>query len=174
MKYHGLLFDFPFFTRKHDSFDSSMCVNNMNNLTLAYDGKDPLFEEGIEVLIKKRESKKYIAAYLKWKRIRPDLVLRLQIGERKHRPCDLQESVRNEVDQQQQKIMAMPDKPYRKFVWLCERQCVDLAKQVQLSQKMKGEKQLKLIFQWHKKFLLRLIWPFVMQGLHAIRICQIS
>ncbi|XP_043715452.1 ATP-dependent helicase BRM [Telopea speciosissima] len=157
-KYHGPLFDFPFFTKKHDSFGSAMGVNNMHNLTLAYDVKDLLFEEGIEVLNKKRtENLKKIggllAVNLERKRIRPDLVLRLQIEERKLRLLDLQARVRDEVDQQQQEIMAMPDRPYRKFVRLCERQRMDLARQVQLSQKMMREKQLKSIFQWRKKLL---------------------
>ncbi|KAJ4955280.1 hypothetical protein NE237_012063 [Protea cynaroides] len=157
-KYHGPLFDFPFFTRKHDSFGSAMSGNNVHNLTLAYDVKDLLFEEGIEVLNKKRtENLKKIggllAVNLERKRIRPDLVLRLQIEERKLRLLDLQARVRDEVDLQQQEIMAMPDRPYRKFVRLCERQRMDLARQVQLSQKMMREKQLKSIFQWRKKLL---------------------
>ncbi|XAR63042.1 DNA helicase [Bertholletia excelsa] len=156
-KYHGPLFDFPFFTRKHDSFGSSLMVNN-NNLTLAYDVKDLLLEEGVEVLSKKREEnlKKIsglLAVNLERKRIRPDLVLRLQIEERKLRLSDLQARLRDEVDQQQQEIMAMPDRPYRKFVRLCERQRMELTRQVQASQKAMREKQLKSIFQWRKKLL---------------------
>lgn len=157
-KYHGPLFDFPFFTRKHDSFGSAMMVNNNSNLTLAYDVKDLLFEEGMEVLNKKRtENLKKIsgllAVNLERKRIRPDLVLRLQIEERKLRLLDLQARLRDEVDQQQQEIMAMPDRPYRKFVRLCERQRMELMRQVQVSQKAMREKQLKSIFQWRKKLL---------------------
>lgn len=157
-KYHGPLFDFPFFTRKHDSFGSSMMVNNNSNLTLAYDVKDLLFEEGMEVLNKRRtENLKKIsgllAVNLERKRIRPDLVLRLQIEERKLRLLDLQARLRDEVDQQQQEIMAMPDRPYRKFVRLCERQRMELMRQVQVSQKAMREKQLKSIFQWRKKLL---------------------
>ncbi|XP_058743971.1 ATP-dependent helicase BRM-like [Vicia villosa] len=157
-KYHGPLFDFPFFTRKHDSFGSSMMVNNSNNLSLAYDVKDLLFEEGIEVLGKKRtENLKKIegllAVNLERKRIRPDLVLRLQIEEKKLRLLDLQARLRDEIDQQQQEIMAMPDRPYRKFVRLCERQRVELVRQVQATQKAAREKQLKSIFLWRKKLL---------------------
>ncbi|KAK7340271.1 hypothetical protein VNO77_20973 [Canavalia gladiata] len=157
-KYHGPLFDFPFFTRKHDSFGSSMMVNNNNNLSLAYDVKELLFEEGTEVLNKRRtENLKKIegllAVNLERKRIRPDLVLKLQIEEKKLRLLDLQARLRDEIDQQQQEIMAMPDRPYRKFVRLCERQRVELARQVQASQRALREKQLKSIFQWRKKLL---------------------
>ncbi|GAV64761.1 SNF2_N domain-containing protein/Helicase_C domain-containing protein [Cephalotus follicularis] len=157
-KYHGPLFDFPFFTRKHDSFGSAATTNNNNSLTLAYDVKDLLFEEGVEVLDKKRsESLKKIsgllAVNLERKRIRPDLVLRLQIEEKKLRLVDLQARLRDEVDHQQQEIMAMPDRPYRKFVRLCERQRMDLARQIQVSQRAMREKQLKSIFQWRKRLL---------------------
>ncbi|GAU26544.1 hypothetical protein TSUD_361780 [Trifolium subterraneum] len=157
-KYHGPLFDFPFFTRKHDSFGSSMMVNNSNNLSLAYDVKDLLFEEGAEVLSKKRtENLKKIegllSVNLERKRIRPDLVLRLQIEEKKLRLLDVQARLRDEIDQQQQEIMAMPDRPYRKFVRLCERQRVELVRQVQASQRAAREKQLKSIFLWRKKLL---------------------
>ncbi|XP_050237936.1 ATP-dependent helicase BRM [Mercurialis annua] len=157
-KYHGPLFDFPFFTRKHDSIGSSGMINTNNNLTLAYDVKDLLFEEGAEVLNKKRsENLKKIngllAVNLERKRIRPDLVLRLQIEEKKLRLLDLQARLRDEVDQQQQEIMAMPDRPYRKFVRLCERQRMEQARQVQASQKSMRDKQLKSIFHWRKKLL---------------------
>ncbi|XVE73845.1 hypothetical protein DITRI_Ditri11bG0151100 [Diplodiscus trichospermus] len=156
-KYHGPLFDFPFFTRKHDSFGSAL-PNSNNNLTLAYDVKDLLFEEGMEVLSKKRSENLrkiggLLAVNLERKRIRPDLVLRLQIEEKKLRLIDLQARLRDEVDQQQQEIMAMPDRPYRKFVRLCERQRIELARQVQATQKALREKQLKSIFQWRKKLL---------------------
>ncbi|XP_024987656.1 ATP-dependent helicase BRM-like [Cynara cardunculus var. scolymus] len=157
-KYHGPLFDFPFFTRKHDSFGSSMMLNNNNNLALAYDVKDLLVEEGIKVINKRRnENLKKIggllAVNLERKRIRPDLVLKLQIEEKKLRLQDVQARVRDEVDQQQQEIMAMPDRPYRKFVRLCERQRMELNRQVQAAQRAIREKQLKSIFQWRKKLL---------------------
>ncbi|XVF80095.1 hypothetical protein PTKIN_Ptkin15bG0042900 [Pterospermum kingtungense] len=156
-KYHGPLFDFPFFTRKHDSYGSTM-PNNNNNLTLAYDVKDLLFEEGMEVLGKKRSENLrkiggLLAVNLERKRIRPDLVMRLQIEEKKLQFIELQARLRDEVDQQQQEIMAMPDRPYRKFVRLCERQRFELARQVQATQKALREKQLKSIFQWRKKLL---------------------
>lgn len=157
-KYYGPLFDFPIFTRRPDLFGSAGISNNTNNLTLAYDVKDLLFEEGMEVLTKKRtESLKKIggllAVNLERKRIRPDLVLRLQIEERKLRLLDLQRRLRDEVDQQQQEIMAMSDRPYRKFVRQCERQRMELMRQVHLSQKAVRERQLKSIFQWRKKLL---------------------
>ncbi|KAG6725442.1 hypothetical protein I3843_02G025400 [Carya illinoinensis] len=157
-KYHGPLFDFPFFTRKHDSFGSAMMVNNNNHLPLAYDVKDLLFEEGMEVLTKKRSENLrkiggLLAVNLERKRIRPDLVLRLQIEEKKLRLLDRQARLRDEIDQQQQEIMAMPDRPYRKFVRLCERQRMELTRQVQASQKAVREKQLKSTFQWRKKLL---------------------
>ncbi|KAK1364331.1 ATP-dependent helicase BRM [Heracleum sosnowskyi] len=157
-KYHGPLFDFPYFTRKHDSYGSAATVNSNNNMTLAYDLKDLLFEEGKEVLDRKRTNnmKKIgdlLAVNLERKRIRPDLVLRLQIEEKKLRLLDVQARLRDEVDQQQQDIMAMPDRPYRKFVRLCERQRADLNRQVQASRKAIREKQLKSIFQWRKKLL---------------------
>ncbi|KAJ7951159.1 ATP-dependent helicase BRM-like [Quillaja saponaria] len=157
-KYHGPLFDFPSFTRKHDSFGSAMMVNNNNNLSLAYDVKHILSEGGVEVLNRKRtENLKKIegllAVNLERKRIRPDLVLKLQIEEKKLRLLDLQTRLRDEIDQQQQEIMAMPDRPYRKFVRLCERQRMELARHVQASQRALREKQLKSIFQWRKKVL---------------------
>lgn len=157
-KYFGPLFDFPFFTRRHDSFGSTTMINNANNLTMAYDVKDLLFKEGMEVLSMKRaENLKKIggllAVNLERKRIRPDLVLRLQIEERKLRLLDLQQRLRDEVDQQQQEIMAMSDRPYRKFVRMCERQRMELMRQVQLSQKVMRERQLKSIFLWRKKLL---------------------
>ncbi|XP_057454652.1 ATP-dependent helicase BRM-like isoform X2 [Lotus japonicus] len=156
-KYHGPLFDFPSFTRKPDSFGSSTMVNN-NNLSLAYDVKDLLLEEGMEVLNKKRtENLKKIegllAVNIERKRIRPDLVLKLQIEEKKLRLLDLQARIRDDIDQQQQEIMAMPDRPYRKFVRLCERQRMELARQVQASRRALREKQLKSIFLWRKKLL---------------------
>ncbi|KAI4328811.1 hypothetical protein L6164_021137 [Bauhinia variegata] len=156
-KYHGPLFDFPFFTRKPESFGSSLMLNN-NNLSLAYDVKDLLFEEGMEVLNKKRTKnlKKIeglLAVNLERKRIRPDLVLKLQIEEKKLRLLNLQARLRDEIDQQQQEIMAMPDRPYRKFVRLCERQRLELSRQMQASQRALREKQLKSTFQWRKKLL---------------------
>ena len=80
-------------------------------------------------------------------------MLRLQIEEKKLRLLDLQTRLRDEIDQQQQEITAMPDRPYLKFVRLCERQRVELVRQVQASQKAAREKQLKSIFLWRKKLL---------------------
>ncbi|KAL3517180.1 hypothetical protein ACH5RR_024082 [Cinchona calisaya] len=157
-KYHGPLFDFPVFTRKHDSFGSSLMMNSNNNLTLAYDIKDLLVEEGMDIFKRNREENirkigNILAVNLERKRIRPDLVLRLQIEEKKLQLADVQARLRDEIEQHQQDIMAMPERPYRKFVRLCERQRQDLARQVQASQKALREKQLKSIFQWRKKLL---------------------
>ncbi|CAN4109006.1 unnamed protein product [Withania somnifera] len=157
-KYHGPLFDFPFFTRKHDAFGPSMLINNNNNLALAYDVNDLLMEEGSEIHKRKREEsiKKIgdiLAINLERKRIRPNLVLRLKIEEKKLQLADKQARMRDELDQQQQEIMAMPDRHYRKFVRLCERQRQDLSRQVQASQRAIREKQLKSVFQWRKKLL---------------------
>ncbi|KAL5200095.1 hypothetical protein ABZP36_021298 [Zizania latifolia] len=154
-KYHGPLFDFPSFTRKHDSMVSA---NYNSNLALGYDVKDLLAQEGMIVLGKKREDnlKKIsdlLAINLERKRIQPDLVLRLQIEEKKLKLLEFQARLRDEVEQEQQEIMAMPDRIYRKFVKQCERQRVELIRQVQQMQKASREKQLKSIFQWRKKLL---------------------
>ncbi|KAF0934382.1 hypothetical protein E2562_025007 [Oryza meyeriana var. granulata] len=154
-KYHGPLFDFPSFTRKHDSMVSA---NYNSNLALGYDVKDLLAQEGMIVLGKKREDnlKKIsglLAINLERKRIQPDLVLRLQIEEKKLKLLEFQARLRDEVEQEQQEIMAMPDRIYRKFVRQCERQRVELIRQVQQMQKASREKQLKSIFQWRKKLL---------------------
>jgi SWI/SNF-related matrix-associated actin-dependent regulator of chromatin subfamily A protein 2/4 len=149
-KYHGPLFDFPSFTRRHDSLGPA---NYNSNLSLGYDVKDLLAQEGMIVLGKKREDnlKKIsglLAINLERKRIRPDLVLRLQIEEKKLKLLEHQARLRDEVEHEQQEIMAMPDRIYRKFVRQCERQRFELARQVQQMQKASREKQLKSIFQW--------------------------
>lgn len=156
--YHGPLFDFASFTRKHDSNVPSSAASNNDNLLLAYELKDILYKEAVQVISKRRtESLKKISDLLTInldrKRIRPDLALRLQIEEKKLHLIDFQAQLRDKIDQEQQDIMAMPDRPYKKFVRLCERQRVELTRQVQSSQKAFREKQLKLIFQWRKKLL---------------------
>ncbi|CAA0842565.1 ATP-dependent helicase BRM [Striga hermonthica] len=156
-KYHGPLFDFPVFTRKHESLGSSM-MNNNNNLTLAYDIKDLFADEGGDIRKRKREEKlqkidKILAVNLERKRIRPDLVMRLQIESKKLQLAERQARLRQEIEQQQKEIMAMPDRPYRKFVRLCERQRQELNRQAQANLKATREKQLKVIFQWRKKLL---------------------
>ncbi|XP_020261440.1 ATP-dependent helicase BRM isoform X2 [Asparagus officinalis] len=151
-KFHGPLFDFSSFTSKAETFASS------SGLALAYDLKDLLYEEGVQVLNKKRTENQekisgLLAINLERKRIRPDLFLRLQIEEKKINLLDLQTRLKDELDQYQQEIMAMPDKPYRKFVRQCERQRIELSRQVQQLRKATREKQLKSIFQWRKKLL---------------------
>lgn len=161
-KYHGPLFDFPVFTRKHETLGSPM--NNNSNLILAYDIKDLFADEGGEIHKRKKAEKigkidKILAVNLERKRIRPDLVIRLQIESKKLQLAECQARLRDEIEQQQQEIMAMPDRPYRKFVRLCERQRQDLNRQSQANQKATRERQLKLIFQWRKK-LLEAHWAF--------------
>ncbi|XP_042049647.1 ATP-dependent helicase BRM-like [Salvia splendens] len=156
-KYHGPLFDFPVFTRKHETLGSSM-MNNNSNLILAYDIKDLFADEGGETHKRKRAEKigkidKILAVNLERKRIRPDLVIRLQIASKKLQLVECQARLRDEIEQQQQEIMAMPDRPYRKFVRLCERQRQELNRQSQANQKATREKQLKSIFHWRKKLL---------------------
>ncbi|PKA45857.1 ATP-dependent helicase BRM [Apostasia shenzhenica] len=156
-KYHGPLFDFPFYTRKYDLLTLTN-LSNSNNLTLAYDVKDLLYEEGKVSLSKKRTENlrkisNLLAVNIERKRIKPDLILRLQIEEKKLHLLDLQTRLRDEVEEQQQEIMLMPDRPYRKFVRQCERQRIELVRQVQQLQKAARERQLKSIFQWRKKLL---------------------
>ncbi|KAL3829680.1 hypothetical protein ACJIZ3_018482 [Penstemon smallii] len=156
-KYHGPLFDFPVFTRKHDTLGSSM-MNTNNNLTLGYDIKDLFAEDGGEIRKRKRAEKiekidKILSVNLERKRIRPDLVIRLQIESKKLQLAERQARLREEIEQQQLEIMAMPDRPYRKFVRLCERQRQELNRQSHANQKAIREKQLKSIFQWRKKLL---------------------
>jgi SWI/SNF-related matrix-associated actin-dependent regulator of chromatin subfamily A protein 2/4 len=154
-KYHGPLFDFPSFTRRHDSLGTA---NYNSNLSLGYDVKDLLAQEGLIVLDKKREDNLrkisgLLAINLERKRICPDLVLRLQIEEKKLKLLEHQARLRDEVEHEQQEIMAMPDRIYRKFVKQCERERAELARHVQQMQKASREKQLKSIFQWRKKLL---------------------
>ncbi|PKA58794.1 ATP-dependent helicase BRM [Apostasia shenzhenica] len=156
-KYHGPLFDFPSFSKKHDSLGSN-ATSYASNLVLSYDANELLFEVGKDVLNKRRAENLtkitgLLAVNLERKRIRPDLVLKLQIEERKHRLLELQARLRDKVDQEQQEIMVMSDRPYRKFIKQCERQRIDLIRQVQQLQKASREKQLKSIFQWRKKLL---------------------
>ncbi|KAG6434319.1 hypothetical protein SASPL_105944 [Salvia splendens] len=162
-KYHGPLFDFPIFTRKHETLGSSM-MNNNSNLTLGYDIKDLFVDEGREIHKRKRAERigkidKILGVNLERKRIKPDLVTRLQIESKKLQLAECQARLRDEIEQQQQEIMAMPDRPYRKFVRLCERQRQDLNRQSQANQKATREKQLKSIFHWRKK-LLEAHWAF--------------
>ncbi|KAL0412040.1 UNVERIFIED_CONTAM: ATP-dependent helicase BRM [Sesamum latifolium] len=154
-KYHGPLFDFPIFTRKHDTLGPS--VMNNNNLILAYDIKDLLSEEDGEIRKRKREEKiekidKILAVNLERKRIRPDLVIRLQIEAKTLQLAECQARLREEIEQQQVEIMAMLDRPYRKFVRLCERQRQELNRQSQANQKATRDRQLKSILQWRKNF----------------------
>ncbi|KAK1260762.1 ATP-dependent helicase BRM [Acorus gramineus] len=157
-KYCGPLFDFPCFARKNDPVGAMTLSNSTSNLMLSYDVKDLLLDEGMDVLNKKRmdnlkKVEDLLAVNLERKRIRPDLVLRLQIEEKKLRLTDFQARMRDEIDQQQQEIMGMPDRLYRKFVRVCERQRAELTRQVQLSQRVIREKQIKSIFLWRKRLL---------------------
>ncbi|KAL2251759.1 ATP-dependent helicase BRM [Sesamum indicum] len=155
-KYHGPLFDFPIFTRKNDTLGPSMM--NSNNLVLAYDINDLLSQENGEIRKRKRKEKiekidRILAVNLERKRIRPDLVIRLQIESKTLQLAECQARLREEIEQQQVEIMAMPDRPYRKFVRLCERQRQELNRQSQANQKATRDRQLKSILQWRKKLL---------------------
>ncbi|KAK1266177.1 ATP-dependent helicase BRM [Acorus gramineus] len=157
-KYSGPLFDFPCFAKTHHTIGSITSPSSMNTMVLAYDVKKMSLDEGIDVLNKKKTKnlKKVeglLAVNLERKRIRPDLVLRLQIEEKKLHLIDYQAHVRDNIDQQQQEIMGMPDRLYRKFVRVCESQRAELTRQLQLSQRVIKEKQLKSIFLWRKRLL---------------------
>lgn len=156
IKYHGPIFDFPSFMRRHESSGSKSV--NQTNFVLSNDIDELIYEESTEVLAKKREANlskvgHLLAMNLERKIIKPDLALRLQIEEKKLQLSNYQVHIRDEVEHQQKEIMAMPDRPYRKFVKQCERQRIELLRQTQLSQKVIREKQLKSIFQWRKKLL---------------------
>ncbi|XP_042421381.1 ATP-dependent helicase BRM-like isoform X2 [Zingiber officinale] len=156
-KYHGPIFDFSSFTRRPDTL-ASTATNYSSNLTLAYDVKDLLYEEAKSVLTKNRtENLKKIswllAFNLERKIIKPDLVVQLQIEEKKLKLFNLQARLRDEIEHQQEEIMAMSDRQYRKFVRQCEQQRVELARQVQQLQRASREKLLKSVFQWRKKLL---------------------
>ncbi|KAK8930626.1 ATP-dependent helicase BRM [Platanthera zijinensis] len=156
-KYFGPLFDLPSFNKNYDILGLTS-VNNSNNFTLVYDIKEFLYEEGKQLLRKKRmvylrKLNNLLALNLEMKRIKPDLTLRLRIEEKKLSLLDIQSRLRDEIDEQQQDILALPDRPYRKFIRQCECQRQELMRQVQQLQKKTREKQLKSIFQWRKKFL---------------------
>eukprot|EP01018_Ginkgo_biloba_P028641 Gb_26709 [translate_table: standard] len=161
-KYHGPLFDIPLFGKKEHPFvpNSSSTDNRGRPLSLGYDLKNLLFEQGVQVLNKRRMDQKrkvehLLSMKLDRKQIRPEFVLKLKIEQRKLSLLDHQKKLRAEVEKQQQDIMAMADRPYRKFVRLCERQRTELARQVISSQRAIRERQLKEIFQARKKFLDR-------------------
>ncbi|KAM7260904.1 hypothetical protein ACFE04_026379 [Oxalis oulophora] len=157
-RYNGPLFDFPFYYRNNDG---SATVTGNKNLALAYNVEDIVKQKGsVEALDKKRKRleiseniRRVLAENSETKKIKPHLVLQLQIKEKMLRLADLQARIRKEVDQEQQEIMAMPQRAYKKFARLCEGQRMEQARQVHASKRAIREKELRSIFQWRKKLL---------------------
>ncbi|KAH9316496.1 hypothetical protein KI387_025123, partial [Taxus chinensis] len=156
-KYSGPLFDFPQCGKEADDF-IPMSSNVCSPFTLGYDIKELLFEEGLHIFEKRRTDTLgkincLLAMKRNGKRIKFELVRKLQIEEHKLRLLDVQKQLRDEIEQQQQQIMLMSDRSYRKFLRLCERQRTELDRQVAASQRAIREKQLKEVFQGRKKLL---------------------
>lgn len=157
-RHRGPLFDFPSVARKFDGGSNIHAAPWGEPRGFEYDVRVLLLEEGVRVVDRKRSDKlkrieDLLAAGNDCKELRPDQVLKLRIEQRKLRLMELQSRIRDEVEEQQQEIMAMGERAYRKFVRLCERQRLDLTRQVMLLQKNVREKQLKSLFQWRKKLL---------------------
>ncbi len=159
--FRGPLFDFPPVGTRIDG--RALSLNAQASLwgqpiSLGYNVRTLLLEEGVRVIDKKRAEKLNIMEDLltqeKGKnQLQPDQVVKLRIEQRKLRLMELQARIRDEVEEQQQEIMAMGERAYRKFVRLCERQRMDLARQVMMLQRTTREKHLKSLFQWRKKLL---------------------
>ncbi|KAH7669570.1 DNA helicase protein [Dioscorea alata] len=127
-------------------------------LSLAYDTNHLLTAEGIAILNKKiTESLNKIGSLLSLnlerKRIKPDVVLRLQIEEKKLRLSNFQARLRDEVTQRQEEILAMPDNIYQKFSRQCQRQRTNLLRQSQQVHEKLRKGKLKSINLGRKKFL---------------------
>lgn len=127
-------------------------------ISLGYKVRELLLEEGVRVIDKKRADKlKVIADVLKSgkgkKVLLSNQLVKLRTEEKRLKLVEFQARVRDEVEEQQQEIMDMGERAYRKFVRLCERQRLDLSRQVMLLQRSSREKHLKSLFQWRKKIL---------------------
>ena len=159
--YRGPLFDFPAVAKRIDGAALSLTPQASlwgQPVSLGYKVRELLLEEGVRAIDKKRaerletiqdvlttrNGKKLLQSYQ---------IVRLRIEEKKLRLMELQHRVRDEVEEQQQEIMAMGERAYRKFVRLCERQRTDLSRQVMALQRSTREKHLKALFQWRKKLL---------------------
>lgn len=156
-RYRGPLFDFPPIGRK---LESCLQANSPwgGPIPLRYDVRQLLLKEGARVIDKKRVEKLkaldfLLASGLDKKHVPAELILKLRIEQKKLRLMAMQSRIREEVEEQQQDIMAMSERAYRKFVRLCERQRADLARQVVQLQKTTRERQLKSVFLWRKRLL---------------------
>ena len=154
-RYRGPLFDFPPIGRKIDSLFQG---NNPWGppIPLGYDVRQLLLKEGVRVIDKKKSERlklidALLGSALDKKCIPLELITKLRIEQKKLRLMTLQSRVREEVEEQQQDIMTMGERVYRKFVRFCERQRGELARQVIQLQKSTREKQLKSLFSWRKR-----------------------
>ncbi|KAJ7560784.1 hypothetical protein O6H91_04G145700 [Diphasiastrum complanatum] len=158
-RYRGPLFDSPANAKRFDgltSHSNAACWGS--SVSLEYDVRKLLLEEGVRIIGRKRARKlklldSLLSTGFQGYHVRPDEKLRLRIEQRKLSLMDLQSRIREEVEQHQQEIMAMGERDYRKFVRLCERQRAELTRQALVLQKMGREKQLRSLFQWRKKLL---------------------
>ncbi|XP_024372220.1 ATP-dependent helicase BRM isoform X2 [Physcomitrium patens] len=159
--YRGPLFDFPPVSKRIDGAALSLPPQAIpwgQPVSLGYKVEDLLLDEGVRVIDKKRaERLETISDVLNTrngkKLLQSYQIVRLRIEEKKLRLLELQHRVRDEVEQQQQEIMAMGERAYRKFVRLCDRQRMDLSRQSITLQKTTREKHLKALMQWRKKLL---------------------
>lgn len=159
--YRGPLFDFPAVSKRIDGAALSLTPQASlwgQPISLGYKVRELLLEEGVRAIDKKRSERlETISDVLTTrngkKLLQSYQIVRLRIEEKKLRLMELQARVRDEVEEQQQEIMAMGERAYRKFVRLCERQRVDLSRQVMVLQRSTREKHLKGLMQWRKKLL---------------------
>ena len=159
--YRGPLFSFPPVSKRFDGGALSMTPQAScwgPAISLGYKVRELLLEEGVRVIDKKRADKlKVIADVLKSgkgkKVLLSNQLVKLRTEEKRLKLVEFQARVRDEVEEQQQEIMDMGERAYRKFVRLCERQRLDLSRQVMLLQRSSREKHLKSLFQWRKKIL---------------------
>ncbi|KAJ7571709.1 hypothetical protein O6H91_01G174300 [Diphasiastrum complanatum] len=161
-RYRGPLFDSPANGKRFDGIGSLSSWGNP--VSLEYDVRRLLLEEGVRVTSRKRARKsklldKQLSAGFDGYPIRADQKLRLRIEQRKLSLLDLQARIRDEVEQHQKEIMTMGERDYRKFVRLCERQRAESTRQALILQKAGREKTLRSLFQWRKK-LLELQWAY--------------
>jgi SWI/SNF-related matrix-associated actin-dependent regulator of chromatin subfamily A protein 2/4 len=159
--YRGPLFDFPAVAKRIDGAALALTPQAIlwgQPISLSYKVRELLLEEGVRAIDKKRaerlETIQDILTTRNGKKLLQSYqIVRLRIEEKKLRLMELQHRVRDEVEEQQQEIMAMGERAYRKFVRLCERQRMDLSRQVMVLQRSTREKHLKALFQWRKKLL---------------------
>lgn len=126
-----------------------MTGSNNKNLAFAYGVKEILFEEGIELInekmVENRETWWATGSEFRKEKEKARFGSNATIEERKLCLVDLQARLREEVNQEKQDIISMPDRPYREFVRLCKHQRMELARQAQVFQRPSRAKQLKSI-----------------------------